>query len=35
MSAMTWFIILCVAGAAWLLLWLFTRPKGGNNDNQN
>lgn len=29
---LTWFIILCVAAAGWLLMWFFTRPKGGKSE---
>lgn len=35
MSTLTWFIIMCVAGGLWLLLWFFTRPKGGINGDKD
>lgn len=33
MNTMTWAILLAVAAAGWLLMWIFTKPKGGKNDD--
>lgn len=35
MNSMTWLIILSIAAAGWLLMWFFTRPKGGNGNDDN
>lgn len=33
MSTATWAILLVVAALGWLLMWFFTKPKGGKNDD--
>lgn len=35
MNSMTWFILLTVAAAGWLLMWIFTKPKGGKGNDDS
>ena len=35
MTTSTWAILLAVAACGWLLMWIFTKPKGGKDDNQD
>ena len=35
MGTGTWLIILSVAAAGWLLMWVFTKPKGGKDNDDS
>ena len=34
-SAGIWTIILCLSAFGWLLMWFFTKPKGGKKNDKD